>query len=936
MPHGNSRRGFWDALVAELRPLVAEEIARHAERSGVGTKDWVTSLQAWSSLANDVLQPYGVDFTGLPDIFERLGPREAAFLLTSFSLFRLRPYRRKIVWARFSNDLLPAAFVRRFVLNQEADLSSGETAFAAFASGARDYADGLVVGDGVRNLRGTYSVLDRLLGLRNNAFVPLRSRFARSGTEHLTAVVVVSFPVPHIFPVDLPHRIAPICRKYEELFERLLQVEQLDELARLRDRYGTSKYEDAALRPVQHVVPRPLPAAATITLTVDGSARTARPCRARVQIGGEHLSQYFHEQAELSYFLGDSWPQARQRTPLLLPVLRVGALALSGGDGVFEALATEEANAQLVLDAILNAERNSSRLFAPRDFRPERAEQEHLRIELLRTLAQSLVSYLSLGDRPARHALMRYLKVSGIADLTGIGRAIGAMRGAILAAAPAEVQIGIGLTRTRPVPVTTGTAGHLAVFGIGPDDATSDPADGSIRRRAITELGTRHGLISFCRMLTCLATGAQEGMHAFQIRQFGFSGAQGPLFSSLLFPDDALLSLVVRAELLSLSIVWRGDALTSDWRMEAGDMPLAIGMTDMRMREDFPDAPTLTGPWPTRRTLFCDLVRRDASSSMRIDEASVVGDVREQSAVALMGAIDAVVPVLLDSVDSIEIVPLPVATADSVSLDMLMKRTGEQDVLVIGGMKTWAIESTDAVDAVRCGRGDSLDPLSARLAGLADNLQVLEIDRRRRDQFEARLGRLEHELRIDKVEDLLADISTAKPENVLALLEQCAQKLGVLRDLLKQAVPSAVSFDDFVRHLSSGIVDARIRIKDKLGIDLDESIFQCPLAVQASPAVTVDAATELWSNVLANAYLAGHLDGRAVSIEIAASHVAVTNHVGDGSHWDHASAILSRRTEPSRGSGLERIVTLSDRLGLAVEPLTLDGTACVRLRGKRT
>ena len=183
----------------------------------------------------------------LPDSLRRAtspdAERRLLRTLTSVSLLTLRPYRRTMLWAMHHNSLLPDEFIEERAEQAEASLTSGVAAFAAFASTTDIHGKGIVIGDCREDLRGTYFLIDRALGMRTNAIVPVRKYFsepahAGQGVAEkdtpLLALVVVSLPFARAFGVDfLKHLSRVISRELDVIPELMWELEQLHEEKRL-------------------------------------------------------------------------------------------------------------------------------------------------------------------------------------------------------------------------------------------------------------------------------------------------------------------------------------------------------------------------------------------------------------------------------------------------------------------------------------------------------------------------------------------------------------------------------------------------------------------------------------------------------------------------------------------------------------------------------
>jgi hypothetical protein len=183
----------------------------------------------------------------LPDSLDRAASpsaeRTLLRTLASVSLLTLRPYQRTMLWAMHHNSLLPDKFIEERAEQAEASLASGVAAFAAFASTTDKYGKGIVIGDCREDLRGTYFLIDRVLGMRTNAIVPVRMFFndathkgqgAAEKDSPLLALIVVSLPFARAFGVDfLNHLSRVISRELDVIPELMWELEQLHEEKRL-------------------------------------------------------------------------------------------------------------------------------------------------------------------------------------------------------------------------------------------------------------------------------------------------------------------------------------------------------------------------------------------------------------------------------------------------------------------------------------------------------------------------------------------------------------------------------------------------------------------------------------------------------------------------------------------------------------------------------
>jgi hypothetical protein len=148
--------------------------------------------------------------------------------MVSVSLLRLQPFRRTMIWDRYHNSLLPRSFIEDRVEGIEASLATGETAFAAFASSVAAHKSGMVIGDDMADLRGTYFLIDRITGLHTNVFVPMRE--TPGGSQALLGVVTISLPIRNAFNQNFAQKLSWKLKEYQDGIELMWGYEQLDEL----------------------------------------------------------------------------------------------------------------------------------------------------------------------------------------------------------------------------------------------------------------------------------------------------------------------------------------------------------------------------------------------------------------------------------------------------------------------------------------------------------------------------------------------------------------------------------------------------------------------------------------------------------------------------------------------------------------------------------
>jgi hypothetical protein len=148
--------------------------------------------------------------------------------VTSVSLFRLHSFRPAFLWERITCNLFAEGFLQERAEGLEADLSFGETAFAAFALDSDSERDCVVVEDAFASLRASHILFDAVFGLRNCMFLPLRD----SRSHAVLALVLLALPLPGLLSSDDAPWLTNALAGYHELFEARwendLLAEQLD------------------------------------------------------------------------------------------------------------------------------------------------------------------------------------------------------------------------------------------------------------------------------------------------------------------------------------------------------------------------------------------------------------------------------------------------------------------------------------------------------------------------------------------------------------------------------------------------------------------------------------------------------------------------------------------------------------------------------------
>jgi len=970
MPDTSNRyTALWKALAGELEGITAEELtAQWSGRPDLPTRraEWRRAIESWTTAADgplrrwlksrrensDVLQI----LANLPPFAEYMPVRDFFALVTSYSLFRLQPYRRTIVWDHHYNKVVPASFIEKFVLQQTSDLTAGETAFAVFASECDDYAQGLVVGDGFCNLRGTYSIVDRLLGIRNNAFVPIRSTSVVDGRRALLALLVVSLPVPNVFSPAICQRFSDVLRKYEEIFEFLLDVEQREEVAALQRRHPAWPGDSGALLdlfvdrpapPDQHPgeeKPRnrdgpadcpALPACAIVTCQNAPGRLEVSVVESAIQFSAGYEAQFCLTASELASY-GVRASEVLDNKIILCDAASHGLCLFSAGklpEDVPEYV--DELLGDISAIAV-----NSSEGFEGKT--SSLASQRHLELELLRVLARGLLSYVATGDVSGRNELANHLQILG-SDEQQVSRLLkyaenlrqwARERSAVL-----EYLL---LTVQRPLPVFAsplapqnylvnieyrrGAASPVPFFVLDPED----PALPGWVRLAFLEVLEPHSLVSLCRALLFLIESLpQSGSHEFEVKD-GFLlqkagsdyGAPSLVLSSLLLPTGATFGVERDGRTVKAKITRDGATIVLTWTLINGPLPLAIAILNQPRSRTRLNA-TITGEWSARGYLFCDLARISAEAEAIMPSAwSYNGIAAQRNAAEVLHAVAEVSPQFVRAVDSVAIVPLPSPLdSEPPTLQSWAGVAGEQRLLLaaalqrpraslpaIGPEEKWSdLRDAGTSLVVRCFDDESPpDPLARRFCDLIRTIHHLELERqlRQRDRLDQEMkSRRQHDLdpAIKEMEAALADLRQEKHSLPRRLELACSgllsryRRAGRLR--LGPQTPS-FTFDDLRAHVDHSIDEARVRAWEKiqerkLPIEAEKLIGALSfIGLGGQNESGDDRVILLMGNLLANAGVAAAKYGSEVKIEFEDNLVRIKNRALR-SDWEPAAAFFN-------------------------------------------
>jgi hypothetical protein len=828
-------------------------------------------------------------------------------LLTSYSLFRVRPHRRTIVWEQHTNRVIPQRFVEGFILGQEAGLSDGETAFAVFANSVGGLS-GIVVPDGQQNLRGTYSLADHILGLRNNAFIPLRSSREGAHRGDLLAIVVVSFGIPDVFPGDVTSRLAPVCQRYAEAFELLLDAEQAGERVEFEAEYLEQRRDVVGLVVPDAVSaddPR-LPAAAEVICDVNFNSRRVRVKRATYAVSPALESGYWR--TELERRACELPREESVRPPIPNTACRVGDLVLHCGD--------LPANRVRDLKFVL---RTISRCASVTTQRLSRsvATEAHLRMEILKGLGTGLMDLLTRpwddlrAERYRTHVLM--LHRSGGRRFI---RAISHLHAQLADAGSARLLV-FGATGNAPTLLRSPTLTRPR--GAAARALTVDHSATSLLTQLEHELRDRYAAVSWCRSIGYLIEAAARTPNAttFAFERFCMNsretGQQWALLSSLVFSDRGMLTIAKERDARHRVEFRRGDVtVATHWRLRRAELPLAVGVVKARRSITINESVSTRGlPEERVRTIHLAAVPVDRKSSN--GPADSVSD--------LFRIVAAREPIFQRALDRVAIFPLADRRG---AADRTFRgwgsASGEQRLLVLGALDTPRIRYDE--------REPGMDP---RFEQLVNVLGRLDRQRRVSDLYQlsrAIVGRFHHK----SDEDLqrlrvLAENSDERDREILLDADWCLRTLGNLRTREK-----TVTRDELVSQTAAAIDWAVSHVRGKKDAPVDKRLIDVRLDTGNNhPRVRDEQVIELIGNVLSNALLESQETRSIVSISTRSTGLVIENYARR-TRWRRFTAGWRRIGTSSDGSGgTFQIWALAQLLGVKILP----GSSAVRDRRRR-
>jgi hypothetical protein len=969
-------RDLWSALVAELEGVLAAELVRHWEavpRLQTVRQAWREDVTSWVEVAHRRLDHWrrgrakrqSIRFDALlalPSLVNDAPLGNLFPLLASYSFFRLLPYRRSLVWDQHTNKVVPQSFLDDFVIGHTAGLSFGETAFAAFASDFAPHTHGMVVADGFRNLRGTFSLTDRILGLRSNAFIPLRAPSKRTELGSLLGIAVVSLPIPAVLPTSIIETLSQCTRKYTELLLLLLKSEQGEERAELEkamvdpDNYGLgSLCRTIVTQPIsvhgrrgQSERSAPLPFCATIQCAVSGSptnkvlAQTANVYIAR-DAEDEHLST----EAELSrYGLG-------QRTAALdlteFPTATRG-LYLVDSNGRSPKLSNR---AQQFLRNLPKLAARVSQELEDASI-PDSPVHGHLQTEILRDLSRRIMAVILEGRHSgARSDLFDLLTLlspqplkwqGAIDDLCRIGRQFAATSDTIAFCWCRDIAaLKIPLPDASYVDAFSLVAADKRSVRL-PEIVGSRNSAYEIGHAFLAEVNDSHGFLAWARAVMQLADCTPEGTSVTFRAADGFDliSAADPrnrfVFSSLVMRRGARLEVARHAGEVTLSIRWNSCRLVSSWVLRRELFPMTLHRTSDGPKRILINQ-EVSGEWCKNELLYGDVSKCGEMAPRREtnDTPALIGMPAQKRVVMAVAELFTRLKCLPALIDTLAIVPLANGGGSRPeTLFTWASIQGSRVLLLLGSFRrtTGDIVGRTRLPApyvLRCYGSNvaSVDPLMTRFYSLTEAVYKWtrqRSDRRVQAYRAATGGHILHELRGDMTALEKAVAQPQSPDLRMSAERTIARFKDLIRSDMGRGIPPVqIGFDHLLDALNPGILDARRRVIERQnGKKQPLSSLAGPRLQELLPLQPIDRAeaplpdvVDLLSNLFGNAAESAIRNGGDLRITISDSAIHVENTCCvDDLHG--VLDVVNGRTPPVAGRGLSQIVSLTRIFGLQI------------------
>jgi len=766
---------FWNGLVETAKHLVIKELQTYP----ISKPEVVADVQLWVHRAVKELKLWNElhDNTKTKEVAEAIKelrdlpgamrtaqvPDHVLWKLTSVSLLRLRPFRRTMLWDLFSNLILPREYIEERIEKTEASLTSGETAFAAFAASfSSGYENGMVVGDCRENLRGTYFLIDRAIGLRSNVVVPMR-KVTTGEPESLgpiLAMVVVSLPFANAFVSEFTQRLVEKMRNYEGYVELMWEYDQLAERAEFEDK-PYPKDDNGSIDDIGSIIDVLTPDAGTTEMhailpgcgVLVGEAVGSTGMAAAVELNGLHIAasrrhQSLFVQSELeleAYGIRDRCVSLTSFTSL-------------GGTHEYQLMARfvdaqrsfEEVplNARRIFETIGNS---ISKSFVSGG----KVCREHRGRDTQRALFGYLLDYLVTGAKENRKKFLDDLRYSrspySVAfDFQALEYAIDSLNEWADTQRSNWTYLSLCIKKpvfrlVYPVGAMTYLSGfevellsNSETFLLG--EQMPNTAHDHLRNAA-HELGGPRRFIAWCRALNSLlqTVPQSEGALEFCVEGFAIRPKDSSdlvcYLPSMVLPDGATILISRDSKLTKVSILSCDNEciLNSTWQLKRTALPLTTAASvssseriDVSGAEDDGKLmPIRLSRLSSDKALFFDLRRMHAATKNRIWHFDSVIDPSLKPLAKLVSGLAQQLPEWVASMDCLAIVPMPFNDALEIpTLAQWSQGSGRRHLLVAGILRQSAEQDVGAEWDIEVMNGKSQhDPFIERFQKLLGTMQ---------------------------------------------------------------------------------------------------------------------------------------------------------------------------------------------------------------------
>jgi hypothetical protein len=728
VPQKISYHRFWKGLVDDAKWRVIEELEDFdiSQKQVVDdVKLWVNravkELNLWNKLNSGSKQDEVADaikrLSALPAEMPIADKEDILWQLTSVSLLRLRPFRRTMLWDLFSNLLLPSDYIKERIEKTEANLTSGETAFAAFAASFPSNNEaGMVVSDCRENLRGTYFLIDRAIGLRSNVAVPMRKVTCDEPEVEwpILAMVVVSLPFADAFVPDFTRRLAETLHNYAGPVELMWEYEQLAERAEFEDKPYLRDDIYSIIRDLTPDAETPdseavLPGCAILVGEASGNSEMAAAVELNeryIAASPRHQAVFAQSELELEAY------GVRDRCISLISFIDMGGsqgyhlMARLHDQHPFEKLPEDISGIFQTIGQTINKSFVGG----------GKAPRAHRQRETQMGLFGYLLDYLVTGGEQHRKKLVNDLRYCRV--MTNIPFDFPALESTLDCLAEwVSTQRSnwtyLSICAKKPVfklEYPTDSKTYLSGFEVELFSNQASfllseemPATIDIHlRNAAHELGGPRRFIAWCRALNALMQTfpRSERLLGFTVKQFGIYRDNLPdelicYLPSMLLPDAAKIHVTQNGNRISISIESCSNEclLKSSWRLEPTLLPLAtvagahiftpMGGSGHESGVAVPPI-ELSGLAPTKAVFF-DLRRMHAATKERRWGFDPAINPSLKPIAKLVSGLAEQLPEWVASMDCLAIVPLPFGDALEIpTFSQWCKGSGRRQLLIAG------------------------------------------------------------------------------------------------------------------------------------------------------------------------------------------------------------------------------------------------------------